>query len=90
MKAQLRVIAEKAFLRNAIAITPETRMIAAIFGQALLDLHGGYAQPEDIASAKRVLTGDYGTHLAGLLGLDDEQFRAWINGFFAWLERRSV
>ena len=39
MAMPIRTLAEKVVLRHSIGVTPETRLIAAIIGQAIGDLH---------------------------------------------------
>ena len=44
MATPIRTLAEKVVLRHSIGVTPEARLIAAIIGQAIGDLHSTHTE----------------------------------------------
>ena len=44
MAMPIRTLAEKVVLRHSIGVTPETKLLAAVFGQALGDLYSTHTE----------------------------------------------
>ena len=84
MAMPIRTLAEKIVLRHSIGVTPETKLLAAVFGQALGDLHSTHADAHSRRTARTFLDSPHATKLAGLLGLDIELVREWMANLDAW------
>lgn len=90
MAMPIRTLAEKVVLRHSVVVVPETRLIAAIFGQAIGDLHSTHAERIERIRARYFLGSPHATKLAGLLGLDIELVREWMANLDAWQEQSAA
>ena len=89
MAMPIRTLAEKVVLRHSIGVTPETRLIAAIIGQAIGDLHSTHTDAPSRRTARTFLGSPHATTLVGLLGLDIELVREWMANLDAWHEQTA-
>lgn len=90
MAMPIRTLAEKVVLRHSICVTPETKLLAAVFGQALGDLYSTHADAPSRRTARTFLGSPHATKLAGLLGLDIELVREWMANLDAWQEQSAA
>jgi len=89
MAMPIRTLAEKVVLRHSICVTPETKLLAAVFGQALGDLYSTHADAPSRRTARTFLGSPHATKLAGFLGLDIELVREWMANLDAWHEQTA-
>ena len=89
MAMPIRTLAEKVVLRHSVVVVPETRLIAAIVGQAIGDLYSTHADAPSRRTARTFLGSPHATKLAGLLGLDIELVREWMANLDAWHEQTA-
>ena len=68
MAMPIRTLAEKVVLRHSIGVTPETRLIAAIIGQAIGDMHSTHTERIERIRARYFLANDHAARLAGPSG----------------------
>ena len=59
MAMPIRTLAEKIVLRHSIGVTPETKLLAAVFGQALGDLHSTHTERIERIRARHFLANDH-------------------------------
>ena len=90
MAMPIRTLAEKVVLRHSIGVTPETRLIAAIIGQAIGDLHSTHAERIERIRARYFLANDHAARLAGAIGVDIELVREWVENLDAWQEQSAA
>lgn len=89
MAMPIRTLAEKVVLRHSIGVTPETRLIAAVFGQAIGDLHSTHCEKIESTRARYFLGNDHAARLAGAIGVDIELVREWMANLDAWHEQTA-
>lgn len=90
MAMPIRTLAEKVVLRHSIGVTPETRLIAAIIGQAIGDLHSTHTERIERIRARYFLADDHAARLAGAIGVDIELVREWVENLDAWQEQQAA
>jgi len=90
MAMPIRTLAEKVVLRHSIGVTPETRLIAAIIGQAIGDLHSTHTERIERIRARYFLANDHAARLAGAIGVDIELVREWVANIDAWQEQQAA
>ena len=90
MAMPIRTLAEKVVLRHSVVVVPETRLIAAIFGQAIGDLHSTHAERIERIRARYFLGSDHAARLAGAIGVDIELVREWVANIDAWQEQQAA
>ena len=90
MAMPIRTLAEKVVLRHSIGVTPETRLIAAIIGQAIGDLHSTHTERIERIRARCFLANDHAARLAGAIGVDIELVREWVENLDAWQEQSAA
>mgnify|MGYP001766499337 FL=1 len=90
MAMPIRTLAEKVVLRHSIGVTPETRLIAAIIGQAIGDLHSTHTERIERIRARYFLANDHAARLAGAIGVDIELVREWVENLDAWQEQQAA
>ncbi|MEY3766399.1 MAG: hypothetical protein RLZZ11_1123 [Cyanobacteriota bacterium] len=90
MATPIRTLAEKVVLRHSIGVTPETRLIAAIIGQAIGDLHSTHTERIERIRARYFLANDHAARLAGAIGVDIELVREWVANIDAWQEQQAA
>ena len=90
MATPIRTLAEKVVLRQSIGVTPETRLIAAIIGQAIGDLHSTHTERIERIRARYFLANDHAARLAGAIGVDIELVREWVANIDAWQEQQAA
>ena len=90
MAMPIRTLAEKVVLRHSIGVTPETRLIAAIIGQAIGDLHSTHTERIERIRARYFLANDHAARLAGAIGVDIELVREWVENLDAWQEQSAA
>ena len=90
MAMPIRTLAEKVVLRHSVVVVPETRLIAAIFGQAIGDLHSTHAERIERIRARYFLGSDHAARLAGVIGVDIDLIREWVENLDAWQEQQAV
>lgn len=90
MAMPIRTLAEKVVLRHSIGVTPETRLIAAIIGQAIGDLHSTHTERIERIRARYFLGSDHAARLAGAIGVDIELIREWVANIDAWQEQQAA
>lgn len=90
MATPIRTLAEKVVLRHSIGVTPETRLIAAIIGQAIGDLHSPHTERIERIRARHFLANDHAARLAGAIGVDIELVREWVANIDAWQEQQAA
>ena len=90
MAMPIRTLAEKVVLRHSVVVVPETRLIAAIFGQAIGDLHSTHAERIERIRARYFLANDHAARLAGAIGVDIELVREWVANIDAWQEQQAA
>ena len=89
MAMPIRTLAEKVVLRHSICVTPETKLLAAVFGQALGALYSTHADAPSRRTARTFLASPHAPTLAGLRGLDIELVREWMANLDAWHEQTA-
>ena len=89
MAMPIRTMAEKVVLRHSIGVTPETRLIAAVFGQAIGDLHSTHTERIERIRVRYFLSSDHAARLAGVIGVDIELIREWVANIDAWHEQTA-
>ena len=90
MAMPIRTLAEKVVLRHSIGVTPETRLVAAIIGQAIGDLHSTHTERIERIRARYFLANDHAARLAGAIGVDIELVREWVENLDAWQEQSAA
>ena len=90
MAIPIRTLAEKVILRHSIGVTPETRLIAAVFGQAIGDLHSTHCEKIERIRARYFLGSDHAARLAGAIGVDIGLIREWVENLDAWQEQQAA
>ena len=90
MATPIRTLAEKVVLRHSVVVVPETRLIAAIFGQAIGDLHSTHAERIERIRARYFLGNDHAARLAGAIGVDIALIREWVENLDAWQEQQAA
>ena len=90
MAMPIRTLAEKVVLRHSIGVTPETRLVAAIIGQAIGDLHSTHTERIERIRARYFLANDHAARLAGAIGVDIELVREWVANIDAWQEQQAA
>ena len=90
MAMPIRTLAEKVVLRHSIGVTPETRLVAAIIGQAIGDLHSTHTERIERTRARYFLGSDHAARLAGDIGVDIELVREWVENLDAWQEQSAA
>lgn len=90
MAMPIRTLAEKVVLRHSIDVTPETRLVAAIIGQAIGDLHSTHCEKIERIRARYFLGNDHAARLAGAIGVDIELIREWVENLDAWQEQSAA
>lgn len=90
MAMPIRTLAEKVVLRHSIGVTPETRLIAAIIGQAIGDLHSTHTERIERIRARYFLANAHAARLAGAIGVDIALIREWVENLDAWQEQSAA
>ena len=90
MAMPIRTLAEKVVLRHSIGVTPETRLIAAIIGQAIGDLHSTHTERIERIRARYFLANDHAARLAGAIGVGIALIREWVENLDAWQEQSAA
>ena len=90
MAMPIRTLAEKVVLRHSIGVTPKARLIAAIIGQAIGDLHSTHTERIERIRARYFLANDHAARLAGAIGVDIELVREWVENLDAWQEQSAA
>lgn len=92
MSVPLRTLMERAILRHVSQVTPETRMITAIFGQAISDVYaiGQDGERERRLSRYFLYRSERGVELATALDIDVDMLRDWVARLEQWREEQRA